>query len=114
MSLANAPLVIVVCGYPEFIPWDNDIGTVDCAAAIENMLLAAAAMDLGSVWIGGFDKEAVRNLLDMPGNAHPIGIVYFGYPAESHEPRTQYTEQAVYWEKYDKGREHSKRPGAIL
>ena len=110
----NAPMLIVVCGYAKFIPWDNDVGTVDCAAAIENMLLAAEAMDLGSVWIGGFDADAVRNLLGIPADIHPVGIVYFGYPDGKPEPRTQYTEQAVYWEKYDNQRPHEKRAGCIV
>ena len=32
----NAPVVIVVCGYPDFIPWEGDDGVIDCSAAIEN------------------------------------------------------------------------------
>ena len=45
-SQYNAPLVIVVCGNPEFIPWEGDTGIIDCCAAIENMLLAATAIGL--------------------------------------------------------------------
>ena len=41
----NAPLIIIVCGYSEFIPWDDDNGIVDCCAAIENMLIAATLWD---------------------------------------------------------------------
>ena len=110
----NAPLIIVVCGYPGFIPWDNDVGTVDCAAATENMLLAAVAMDLGSVWIGSYDADALKRVLSIPEGVTPVGVVYFGYPAENPEPRTQYAEQAVYWEKYDANREHTKRLGSIV
>jgi len=107
-------LIIVVCGNPKFIPWVNDIGTVDCAASIQNMLLAAAAMDLGSVWIGAFKHEDIRDLLNVPENVHPIGMVYFGYPSHILEPRTQYTEQAVHWEKYDTDRVQEKRKGCIV
>ena len=110
----NAPLLIVVCGNPQFIPWSDDFGALDCAAAIENMLLAAEAMGLGSVWIGGFDRDAVRRLLDIPGDIIPVGIVYFGYPAYSPEPRTQYTEKAVHWEKYDAARPREKKAGSIV
>ena len=110
----NTSLIVVVCGYPKFIPWENDIGTVDCAAAIENMLLAATAMDLGGVWIGGFNIDTVKSLLSIPKDVYPVGIVYLGYPAENPEPRTQYTEQAIYWEKYDTNREHVKRTGCIV
>jgi nitroreductase len=110
----NTPLIIVVCGNPKFIPWENDIGITDCAAAIENMLLAATAMDLGSVWIGGFNPDDVKKLLSIPENVHPVGIVYFGYPAKNPEPRTQYTEQAVFWGKYDPDREQLKRTGCLV
>ena len=110
----NAPLVIVVCGYREFIPWEDDNGEADCCAAIENMLIAATAMGLGSVWIGGFDAASIRAILDIPDHVAPIGVVYFGYPAESKEPRTQYLEEAVYWQKYDRGRKHQPRPGSLI
>ena len=110
----DAPLIIVVCGYPKFIPWENDVGTVDCAAAIENILLAATAMDLGSLWVGGYDLDTVKKLLEIPDDVHPIGIVYVGYAVSTPEPRTQYTEDAVYWEKYDATRPHEKREGCIV
>ena len=110
----NAPVVIVVCGYKEFIPWEGDEGKVDCCAAIENMLIAATAMALGSVWIGGFDQTTIRAILDIPEHVFPIGVVYFGYPAESKEPRTKYIEEAVYWQKYDSARKHEPRPGNLI
>jgi len=110
----NAPIVIVVCSYTKYIPWEGDEGIIDCSAAIENMLIAATAMGLGSVWIGGFDTESIRTLLDIPDHVLPMGVVYFGYPAEQKEARTKYTEEAVYWQKYDPEREHRPRPGNLL
>jgi nitroreductase len=106
--------VIVVCGYGEFIPWEGDKGVVDCCAAIENMLIAATAMGLGSVWIGGFDPSLIRALLDIPDHVLPVGAVYSGYPAEGKEPRTQYIEEAVYWQEYDRERKHEPRPGNLI
>ena len=110
----NAPVVIVVCGYKDFIPWEDDNGIVDCCAAIENMLIAATALELGSVWIGGFDPPSIRAILDIPDTVDPIGVVYLGYPAESKEPRTKYVEEAVYWQKYDPQRKHRPRPGNLI
>jgi nitroreductase len=110
----NAPLVIVVCGHGDYIPWEGDHGLVDCCAAIENMLIAATAMGLGSVWIGGFDAASIRELLDIPQDVFPVGIAYFGYAAEQKEPRTQYVEQAVYWQKYDPTRERRPRTGNLI
>lgn len=110
----NAPAAVVVCGYPALIPWEGDEGLADCSAAIENMLTAAAPLGLGTVWIGGFDRTAIRQLLGIPEEAVPLGIVYVGYPAESHAPRTQYREAAVHWQVYDQAREQGKRPGALV
>lgn len=110
----NAPLMIVVCGNPKFIPWENDTGIADCCAAIENMLIAATAMDLGSVWIGGSNPDSVRKILNIPEEVYPIGIAYFGYPAVKPEPRTQYVEDVVFWQKYDRSRVKHKRPNSIL
>jgi len=110
----NPPLVMVVCGYPDDIPWEGDTGRADCCAAIQNMLLAATVMGLGSVWIGGFDADALRQSLDIPERVVPQAVVYFGYPAESKQPRTKYLEEAVHWGKYDPTRQHKPRPGNIL
>ena len=110
----NAPLIIAVCGYTEFIPWDGDGWQLDCAAAIENMLLAAVALGLGSVWIGGSDPQKISKILDIPDDVYPMGLVYFGYPNEKKEPRSQFREQAVHWEKYDRKREHHPVPGNIF
>ena len=110
----NTPLVMVVCGNPRFIPWENDVGTLDCAAAIENILLAATAMELGSVWIGGFRSDSLRHLLDIPQTVYPIGVVYIGYPASVPPPRTQYKPELVHYGSYDRTREYRKKPEAIV
>lgn len=110
----NAPLIIVVCGNPKFIPWDNDNGEIDCSAATENMILAATAMDLGSVWIGGFDPIKIRSILDIPEEVEVISIVYVGYPKELPEARTKYIEAAVHYQKYDRNRVQEKRPGCLV
>ena len=108
----NAPAAFVVCANTSYIPWDGD-GSADCSAAVENILLTAAAMELGAVWIGAFDSGAVRRRLCIPEHVLLHAIVLFGYPAEQKQPRTQYTEEAVYWQRYDPDREHPKRTTAL-
>lgn len=115
MGKYNAPAAIVVCGNMKLASgglknhWDQD-----CSAAMENILLAATSMGLGSVWIGvhpvkGF-MDSVRDIFDVPDYVIPLGIAYIGYADEIKEPRTQYNEKRVYWEKYDKTRKHRARP----
>jgi nitroreductase len=104
----NAPAAFVVCANTSYIPWESN-GEMDCSAAIENILLAATVLDLGAVWIGDIDGDAIRRLLDIPAHVAVNSVVLLGYPAESKPPRTQYTEEAIYWQTYDPQREHPPR-----
>lgn len=53
------------------------------AAATQNMLLAATALGLGACWIGAFDENKVREILDLDENFRPVVLVPLGWPAES-------------------------------
>ncbi len=108
----NATAAFVVCANTSYIPWESD-GAMDTSAAIENMLLAACAMGLGTVWIGDIDREALKALLAIPDHVSVNSVVLFGYPKEEKRPRTQYNEEAVYWGGYDPNREHPERTIAL-
>jgi nitroreductase len=110
----NAPSAIVVCGNPSRS--NNSAGEMywvqDCSAAVENILIAAAGMDLGSVWIGVYPGksrvDAVRKVLNIPDSVTPLGAVYVGYPAEQKDPRTQYDEYRVHWQIYEERKRRAK------
>ncbi len=106
-------VIIVICGNNEFIPW-KDSGVVDCACAMENIMIAAPAIGLGTVCIGGFDRRRVKEQLAIPEEIEAVGMVYVGYPDEEKQPRTKYIEGAVHWGKYDRERTREPRPGNIL
>lgn len=59
---------------------------LDCAAATENMLLAAHAKGLGAVWCGVFPTEDrivnFRKLLTLPESVVPFSLVPLGFPEE--------------------------------
>lgn len=86
--LYNAAFLIVICSDPEQTELHyglrgEKLYTVqNCAAAAENMLLAAHALGLGGVWVGAFDEEKIRELMDIPKTARPQAILAFGYPDE--------------------------------
>lgn len=104
----NAPAAFIVCGNRSYLPWEGD-AEMDCSAAIENILLAATAMELGAVWIGACNEEEIRKNFNIPPHVSVNSVVLFGYPAEQKAPRTQYTEEAVYWQQYSPDREHPPR-----
>lgn len=105
----NAPVAVVICANTINVPWTGEDWRVDCSAAVENMMIAATAMGLGSVWIGSHDETAVRKLLDIPDNILVMNVVYFGYPDEEKKPGTKFKEEAVYWQKYDSDRKRKLR-----
>lgn len=77
----NSPTVILVSGEK-----DNNRAPVDCAAAVENMLIAGESLGMGSCWIGliayllnseegkGFLKE-----LNIPEGYREIHGIALGY-----------------------------------
>ncbi len=110
----NAPVAMIVCANTKSIPWEGSDWKLDCSAAVENMMIAASALGLGSVWIGMFGMEAVRKQFNIPEDIHVMSVVYFGYPVKAKSSATKYNEEAVYWQKYDPSRKRSLRTMDML
>ncbi|MFH0834724.1 MAG: nitroreductase family protein [Candidatus Micrarchaeota archaeon] len=60
----------------------HDMAIMDVSASIENMLLAAHSMELGTVWAGAIDREAVAKAVAAPEGITPVVVVPIGYPDE--------------------------------
>lgn len=114
MARYNVPCAIVVCGNTNLCRNTKQMWVQDCSAAMQNVLLAATAIDLGSLWVGVYGVEpfvkAVSNIVGLPEHVIPLGIAYIGYKNEEKEERTQYNEKRIYWQVYDKTRKHKARP----
>lgn len=105
----NTPAAIVVCGNMNLALPQNggrDFWIEDCSAAVENILIEAVELELGTVWIGVYPVmercSDVSKVLNIPSNVIPLGVIYVGYPDEEREPRTQYNASKVYWQEYGK------------
>lgn len=91
--MAGAPAYIVVCSNEERTEMRYGLrgkrlySIQSCAAATENMLLAANALGLGSCWIGAFDEDFISRSLGIPDTARPQVIITLGYPAEEPEKK---------------------------
>lgn len=85
--LAQAPVCIVACVEPQrsagaYGQRGKELYCIqDTAAAVQNMLLAAASLGLGSCWVGAFDEQKVHNYLRMPDYRRPVVIIPVGYAA---------------------------------
>lgn len=77
----KAPTIIIISGEKT-----NKIANVDCAAATQNMLLAAESLDIGTCWIGLvaflFKSEKVDEYikkLGIPEGYEPYHAITLGY-----------------------------------
>ena len=82
--LKDAPAVVVACGDPSKSGFKNDqhYYLVDVAIAFEHFVLAATNEGLGTCWMGGFDEEIVKTLLDIPSQIKVVALTPIGYPSE--------------------------------
>ena len=81
--IKNSAFTVVGCAYTGL--WH--IGTrkwsiVGTSIALQNMVIAAWAMGVGSCWIGDFRENKVKQLLDIPDKWKVVALISFGYPAE--------------------------------
>ncbi len=83
-ALAEAPLVIVACADPVQSGElrGEQYYMADLGIAAENLMLAAHALGLGSVFVGVFDEEQLGDLLDIPKEIRIVGLFPIGYPLE--------------------------------
>lgn len=103
--LKTAGAAIAVCGIPEkSFPDLQDYWTLDCAAATQNILLAAEAIGLGAVWIAVHQRQeravATRKILNIPENAVPFNIISIGHPIGGEKPTDKFTTDNVHWERW--------------
>lgn len=99
----EAPLAIVVCADLE-LEQRPGFWVQDCAAATQNLLLAAHALGLGAVWLGIHPRperiEATRALFGLPHQVIPLAIVPIGHPAESPAPVDRYNPRRVHFDRW--------------
>jgi len=95
---ADAPMAILLCGDLD-LELSSGYWPVDCAAAAENLLLAAHALGLGAVWTGIHPREerieGFRSLFDLPDNVMPHCMIVLGYPAEEATSEDRYRTDRV-------------------
>jgi len=97
----SAALAILVCGD---LARDQHEGmwVQDCSAAVQNLLLAAANVGLGTCWCGVHpraDREAgFRKLCKLPQGIIPFALIAVGVPAETKGPANYYDPKRVHRE----------------
>lgn len=76
----------------------------DCSAALENILIAAHALGLGAVWLGGYPNmdivNGLKDLFKVPDHINTLGVISLGYPGETKTPRENYDKTRVHHNKW--------------
>jgi nitroreductase len=104
--LFTAGACIVVCGDStiELQQGATDLWHQDAAAATENILLAAEAMELGAVWSALYPyserENHVRKLVKLPPSVTPFSIVPIGHPTGQDQPKDKFRAEKIHWESW--------------
>lgn len=76
-------------------------GVQGVASAIQNMLLTAESLGLGTCWVGAFAEITVARLLQCPEYVRPCAIITLGYPdEEANMPARQETKDYLHFDMY--------------
>jgi nitroreductase len=108
-SVFGAPTVLIVCADTS-VAWVrgfdklNHAGADACIAAT-HIMLQAAELGLGTVWVGNFDPESLRKHFNIPENIAPICLLPLVYPSASSAPSERHTsrkplDETVFYEHF--------------
>jgi nitroreductase len=90
--LMDAPVIVVVCYDVKrmggrYGQKGRELMTkLDCMGCVENMMLAATDLGLGSCCLIGFEPQALKEALPIPKELTPLLLVAMGYPAYQPQP----------------------------
>jgi nitroreductase len=86
--LIQAPVLIAVAASPkdtgadQFIPGRGTGYAFSCCAAIQNMMLVAHALEVGTLWFSLYDTGPAKEILGIPSELDLVSIVVAGYATE--------------------------------
>jgi len=85
------PYVLCICTLTEKC-WvrrrdGKSYGDVDSAIVMDHIILASAEQGLGTCWIGAFDAEAAKRILELDASMEPVAFTPLGYEKEDYAMR---------------------------
>lgn len=83
--IKDSAFTVVGCAY-EGSAYSRKWSTVDTTIALQNMVIAAWSLGIGSCWIGDFKEAEVKRTLGVPKDWKILSLISFGYPAETPNP----------------------------
>ncbi len=101
----EAPVVIAgIATEPEFMmSCDIPGGIVDVSIALDHLTLKAAEEGLGTCWIGAYDQEEAKKILEIPEDHKIVCLMTLGYPKKSldkTEKRRKNLKEIIYYNSF--------------
>ena len=83
-AVATAPVLLVVCMDPgaSGVLKGKEYYMVDAGILMDHLMLEAADIGLGTVFVGMFDEDKVRDVLGVPDEYRIVGLTPLGVPAK--------------------------------
>lgn len=84
-NVYSAPLAFVVCA-DHSASWKrpldgHDTADIDTSIVTTHMMLEAADLGLGSIWVCYFKLDIIKAEFDLPESVEPINVLGIGYDA---------------------------------
>lgn len=103
--LRQATAAFVVCGdLTEAHRGQESYMLQDLSAAVENILLGANALGLGTCWLGMHPREeriaGIKKLFHLPDNIIPMCGIALGWPQDQPPARTRFNPEKIHREKW--------------
>jgi len=92
-AVGTSSHTIIVCMKPDIY------AGIDCGIAVQNIVLQAAHMDIGSLIMGVHDNEGyqqkIKSLLNIPDEYIAYSMIALGYPAETIPPNDKWYPEKI-------------------
>lgn len=92
----QAPVVLLIC-YDRDVSWkadkygdDFDAGEMNASIVTTAMMMQAAELGLGTLWVRGYHTQDVIDAFALPENIVPVCMLDIGYPAADCAPSAKH------------------------
>lgn len=101
--LKQSAAAILVCG-DSLIEKNESWLLQNCSASIQNILLSAHGLGIGSCWIAihGMDDvyKNIKTQFNLPENIVPVSLISLGYPDEVVKPEERFIQDKIHFNKW--------------
>ncbi len=102
--LKQAPMAIVPCCDTGTVKYNGAFWIQGISAAIQNILLEATHLGLGSCWCGVYPRDKlvdkISQILKLPSDIIPAAIVVVGHPGEKVEKPERFIPERIHFDKW--------------